>query len=505
MFGISVNVSWARRGRGTRLALRVAALALGVLSITGPPSPAAADVVAPSVTVTNPASGATVTGPIGFGADATAEAGVVAVKWYVDGVEVAADTTGAPWTASWDSARISNGVHKVFAKARDAAGNWGSSPGVSFTVDNPSQLIDTTAPTVAVTAPKWGQTLQGNAVTLAANAFDNVAVTRVKWYVDGTEVASDGDGAPWTRTWDSRRVPDGPHRINAKARDAAGNWAASVSVAVNVSNAPCGTTSAPASWDHVVWIVFENKTYSDIIGSANAPYLNHVAAECGLATDFHAIAHPSLPNYIAMTSGSTQGITDDSGPLSHLLAAPSIFSQLGMGGWRALQESMPANCYPSNSGQYAVRHNPAAYYTGTAAACALQDVPLGATPDLSARFTFITPNLCHDMHSSTCAGTTADEVAAGDAWLAHFLPTVFTTRQYRSGSTAVFITWDEDDYSSDQRVPTLVIAPSIAPGTTVATPFDHYSLLRTTEEMLGLPTDLGNAATATSMRAGFGL
>jgi hypothetical protein len=140
-----------------------------------------------------------------------------------------------------------------------------------------------------------------------------------------------------------------------------------------------------------------------------------------------------------------------------------------------------------------------------AAACALQDVPLGDTPDLSAPFTFITPNLCHDMHSSSCASTTADEVAAGDAWLAQFLPTLFTTPEYRSGSTAVFITWDEDDYSGDQHIPTLVVAPSIAPGTTVATTFDHYSLLRTTEEMLGLGTDLGAAATATSMRPGFGL
>jgi hypothetical protein len=69
----------------------------------------------------------------------------------------------------------------------------------------------------------------------------------------------------------------------------------------------------------------------------------------------------------------------------------------------------------------------------------------------------------------------------------------------------VFITWDEDDYSGDQHIPTLVVAPSIAPGTTVATTFDHYSLLRTTEEMLGLGTDLGAAATATSMRPGFGL
>jgi hypothetical protein len=205
-----------------------------------------------------------------------------------------------------------------------------------------------------------------------------------------------------------------------------------------------------------------------------------------------------------MTSGSTHGVTDDDGPPAHHIGGPSLFSQLGTR-WQALEESMPRPCALSNSGRYAVRHNPAAYYTDIAADCVLQDVPLGDAPDLSAPFTFITPNLCHDMHSSPCASTTPDEVAAGDAWLAQFLPTVLTTPEYRSGTTAVFITWDEDDYSSDQHIPTLVVAPPIAPGTTVSTTFDHYSLLRTTEEMLGLSTDLGGAATATSMRPGFGL
>jgi hypothetical protein len=342
-------------------------------------------------------------------------------------------------------------------------------------------------------------------VTLSAKAFDNVDVTRVKWFVDGTEVAFD-DAAPWTRPWDSREVVTGAHRVFAKARDAAGNWASSASVSFSVSNQPCGTPSAPpAAWAHVVWIVFENKSYSQVIDAPEAPYLDGLVAGCGLATDYHGVAHPSLANYIAMTSGSTQGITDDAGPSSHALTGPSLFSQLGPGGWRALQESMPASCYRNNSGLYVARHNPAAYYVGIGIDCAMQDVPLGEPPDVSARFTFITPDLCHDMHSSPCASTAAAEVAAGDAWLAQFLPTIFTTAEYRSGSTAVFITWDEDDYTTVQHVPTLVIAPQVAPGTAVATRFDHYSLLRTAEEMLGIDTYLGNAATATSMRAGFGL
>jgi hypothetical protein len=492
-----------RRAPILRTVAALAAVALGTLA--APSSPALADAVAPTVTVTQPLAGSTVTGPIALGADATDDAGVATVRWYVDGLQVASDADGPPWSAAWDSARIAGGAHKVFAKARDAAGNWASSPSVSFVVDNPPVLVDTTPPTVAVTAPKSGEEVHGNAVTVSAKAFDDVAVTRIKWYVDGIQAGFD-DAAPWTRPWDSRAVVDGVHRVFAKARDAAGNWATSASVSFGVANQPCGGgIAAPATWDHVVWIVFENKSYEQIIGSPHAPYLNGVAAECGLATDYHGVAHPSLPNYIAMTSGSTQGITDDRGPALHPLSAPSIFSQLGSGGWRALQESMPSNCLPANSGLYAARHNPPTYYVDVAADCALADVPLGSTPDLSARFTFITPNLCHDMHSSPCTTSATEEVAAGDAWLAQFLPTILTTAQYRAGSTAVFVTWDEDDFTAVQHVPTLVVAPQVAPGTAVATTFDHYSLLRTTEEMLGLDTYLGQAAPATSMRGGFGL
>ena len=270
---------------------------------------------------------------------------------------------------------------------------------------------------------------------------------------------------------------------------------------------PCGVAeTAPTSYRHVVWIVLENKSYEQIIGSAAAPYINRVASQCGLAKSFYAEAHPSLPNYIAMTSGGTQGVTDDAGPRSHSLDVESIFSQLGTD-WRSLQESMPANCSLSDSGFYAVHHNPAAYYPRLRSACATQDVPLADTPDLSARFTFVTPNTCHDMHSSSCGADTSAEVKQGDTWLEGFLPKVLASAQYRSGSTAVFVTWDEDDYSqhSGQHVLTLVIAPSVPVGTVATARFDHYAMLRTTEELLGLGSFLGSAATAPSMRAAFHL
>jgi hypothetical protein len=268
---------------------------------------------------------------------------------------------------------------------------------------------------------------------------------------------------------------------------------------------PCGVSPAPPKvYKHVVWIVMENKSWHDVMGaSAPAPNIKRVAGLCGVASAFYGEAHPSLPNYIAMTSGGTQGITDDSGPGSHQLSVDNIFHQAGS--WRALEESMPTGCSTSDTDDYAPRHNPALYYVGLHSSCSSRDVPLGAKPDLSAKFTFVTPNGCHDMHSSSCASTTTDQVRVGDTWLGSFLDAVVATPQYRSGTTAVFVTWDESSHGDPavQEIPTLVIAPSVHPGTVGTKRFDHYSLLRTTEELLGLHSFLGSAASASSMRGAF--
>lgn len=270
---------------------------------------------------------------------------------------------------------------------------------------------------------------------------------------------------------------------------------------------PCGVVAAPPRvYRHVVWIVMENKSWHDVMGStAPAPNIKRLAGLCGAASAFYGEAHPSLPNYLAMTSGSTQGVTDDQGPTVHPLAVDNIFQQVA--DWRALEESMPAPCSTSNSGSYFTRHNPALYYVGLQPSCASLDVPLGATPDLSAKFTLITPNGCHDMDEASvrCASTFSGVVQLGDAWLGSFLKQVFKTPQYRSGATAVFVTWDESSHgdAATQKIPTLVIAPSVRPGTIATKRFDHYALLRTTEELLGLRPFLGAAATAPSMRAAF--
>jgi len=254
----------------------------------------------------------------------------------------------------------------------------------------------------------------------------------------------------------------------------------------------------------VIWIWMENHSYSEIIGSSSAPYINSLASGCGLATNYTAVTHPSLPNYIAATSGSPQGITDDNPPSSHPLQAVSLFEQAAPSAG-SYQESMPSNCDQTSSGTYAVKHNPEAYYTRISAACATDNVPMGTTSGgafLSAlnagtlpAFSFVTPNLCNDMHDCS--------VATGDAWLQSWVPKITASPSYQAGNTVLFITWDEDDSSSGNRVATIVVSPYTSAGTTSSTAFTHYSLLRTTEELLGLRQFLGAAATAPSMRAAF--
>jgi hypothetical protein len=252
---------------------------------------------------------------------------------------------------------------------------------------------------------------------------------------------------------------------------------------------------AGAAVAHVVWVLMENEDYARVIGSASAPYINSLARTYGLATNYAAVSHPSLPNYIALTSGSTRGITDDGNPPSHRLAVNSIFSQMN-GNWKALEESMPSNCSSRDSGLYAVRHNPVMYFTSLAAQCATNDIPLGATPDISSAFTLVTPNLCSDMHD--CG------IAAGNKWLSTFIPKLLASPQYRAGSTVIFVVWDENSSgAAGNRVPAVVVSPWTK-STRSSAAFTHYSVLRTTEELLGVPL-IGGAQQAPSMRSTFNL
>lgn len=260
---------------------------------------------------------------------------------------------------------------------------------------------------------------------------------------------------------------------------------------------PCGVVKKPPRrWAHVVWIIVENQSSASLTDPGLAPYLASISAGCGVATNVHAVTHPSLPNYIALTAGSTLGIDDSGPPSQNAVSARNVFSQLGPRGWRAYSQSMPTRCHRENAGRYAVRHNPPTYYRNLEAICRRRDVPLGSRIDLSARLTLIIPDLVDGMHDS--------DVTTGDTYLSTLVPRLLRTPEYRAGNTAIFITADEDDGTAGNVVATFVIAPSVRSGTRTSAQFTHYSLLKTTEQMLGV-RQLRNAKNARSMRQAFNL
>lgn len=192
-----------------------------------------ADTTLPSVSMSAPSSGATVSGTVTVSASASDNVGVTSVQFTLDGVNLGSADTAAPWSISWNTTAVANGSRVLRAIARDAAGNTRTSSGRTVTVNNSTP--DTTAPNVALTAPASGATV-GGVVTVAATASDNVGVVGVQFMLNGQNIGSEVTMAPYAATWPTAGVPDGPYQITAVARDAAGNRRTSAAITVAVAN-----------------------------------------------------------------------------------------------------------------------------------------------------------------------------------------------------------------------------------------------------------------------------
>ena len=270
------------------------------------------------------------------------------------------------------------------------------------------------------------------------------------------------------------------------------------------SVSPAAASTSPTK---VLLIVEENR--SDQQAVAGMPYLASLGRAYGVATDSRAVTHPSLPNYLALTAGSTFGVGDDASPSSHRLSGATVFDRaLAVGKTaKVYAEGMPAPCSQSPSGRYAVKHNPWAYFadatsrancrrfdvpSGTVSAGALRnDVVAGRLPTVG----MLIPDLCHDAHD--CSLGTAD------AWLKRWIELIKAAPDFRAGRLAVVITFDEDDRASGNRVLTTVVAPGTR-GVRSASSYTHYSWTRYAGEVAGAPV-LREASRATSLRPGFQL
>jgi len=267
---------------------------------------------------------------------------------------------------------------------------------------------------------------------------------------------------------------------------------------VGASPAPAAGT-VPA-FNHIFTIVMENHSYGQIIGSGSAPYINSLAAKYGLATNYFAVAHPSLPNYLALTGGSTFGITSDC--TTCFVSAPNIAKdrvEASGRSWKAYMESMPRPCFVGDSYPYMQKHDPFIYFNDirTNATECNKVVPYstlatdlksaGTTPN----YAWITPNMCNDMHDCS--------VSTGDTWLKNNVPAILNSAAFTTQNSLLMITWDEDNGSSGNHVATLVIAKSVPAGFRSSVRYTHYSLLRTVESAWGLSPLTGNDGGASPM------
>ena len=267
-----------------------------------------------------------------------------------------------------------------------------------------------------------------------------------------------------------------------------------------------GSGNAVPAFSHIFTIVMENKEYQSVVGNPHAPYINSFAKTYALATQYYGIAHPSLPNYLALTGGSTFGVDRDC--ITCFQQSSNLADQIEASGrtWKAYMESMPSPCYVGNSpdGLYMQKHDPFLYYDDirtNSARCASHIVPFTQfTTDLSSNhlpdYVWISPNMCHDMH--TCS------LAVGDRWLSQVVPTILQSPAFTQNGV-LFITFDEGktntgccNDAAGGQLPTLVISPLVKKGLQSTVPETHYSLLRTVEEAWNLPF-LGDASKSAAM------
>jgi hypothetical protein len=268
-------------------------------------------------------------------------------------------------------------------------------------------------------------------------------------------------------------------------------------------------SAAPAavSPTKVLLIVEENETQASAL--RGMPFLARLGTRYGHTTHYRALAHPSLPNYLALAGGSTFGVRDDDSPAAHPIHHPSVFDQAlaAHETAKAYAESMPSRCGLTNSGRYAVRHNPWTYFADrrSRANCRHHDVPAGTTRSGAlhhdiARGTLpvvgmLTPNLCHDAHD--CSLATADH------WLRRWIGVIRHGSDWTSGRLAVVVTFDENNGSHPNTVLTTVLSRSIH-HVTSAIRLSHYSWTRYAESLAGVRR-LGHARTAHSLGHAFGL
>jgi phospholipase C len=237
---------------------------------------------------------------------------------------------------------------------------------------------------------------------------------------------------------------------------------------------------------HVVVVVMENHSYNEIIGSPSAPYINSLASGGAKFTQSFAVTHPSEPNYLALFSGSTQGLINDSCP--HTYSSRNLGQQL-IGAGRTFigySESMPSDGYTGCiSGQYARKHNPWVNFTNVPSSSNLRFSRFPTNYSTLPSVSFVIPNLCSDMHD--CG------ISTGDTWLKNNINGYALWA--KANNSLLVLTFDEDDSSQRNQIATVFYGQHVKVGS-YSEHITHYNMLRTVEDAFSLPC-AANSCSAT--------
>lgn len=301
-------------------------------------------------------------------------------------------------------------------------------------------------------------------------------------------------------------------------------------VPAHAATGPCGSltydAANPPSYDRVIVLMDENISYSTFLSPklvGSMPYLHGLTAQCGSESYMHAATHPSKNNYVAATSGL----------ITSYSTANNIFNQMQAKGmtWANYAESESTACQQKQVDPYKNGHVPAAQYADLRSpinTCLRNQIPMDATFDQAVNmdtlpnYTWISPNECHGTYWVTaCGGLATDRFAVGDTWASSLIPRLTAMPSYSAGKTLIIITWDEGDKTQPHSIdctdpavysvktdycaiPTIVVSPYISPGTVDPSDQSLFTLLGTTEDILGVDR-LNSALThPSSMRPGLG-
>ncbi len=418
-------------------------------------------------------------------------ANTAAVQFLVDGKNAGAPVSAAPFSYSLNTTTLANGNHTVAGIARNATGQTATSSSITFTVNNLHLQISTTS-------------LPGGQVGTAYSAT----------------LQATGGTAPYTWSVPNGQLPGGLSLSAAGLITGTPTVSGNAALAIGVSDSAGLTASATlnlaistatppgAPFAHVVIVMEENTNYADVIGNSAAPYLNGLANQYGLATQYFANTHPSIGNYLSLVTGQTLTNDDSQTPLSFPVSVDNVVRELVAGGktWKAYAESIPSagyiggNATGPDGGQFYTRHVPMPYLTDVQNSATQRQnvVPFtqfasDLSGDVLPNYSFITPNGCNDAHD--CG------LAVADNWLKTNIDPLISSATFQKDGLLIIL-FDEsgsDNSNGGGRVAAILISPFSKPAYKSTTFYQHQSVVRLMLEGLGITTVPAPAAAAPKM------